>query len=63
MEKVLMRRIGQQVTKVLLQAGQDVVIFGCGSLSASVWAGRALLGFCLLSWVNGQKWWSKSLKA
>jgi len=25
-----------QATKVLLQAGQDVVIFGCGSLSASV---------------------------
>jgi len=29
----------------LLQAGQDVVIFGCGSLSASVWAGQASLGF------------------
>jgi len=39
----------QLPTKVLLQAGQDVVIFGCGSLSASVWAGQALLGFCLLS--------------
>jgi len=26
----------QQATKVLLQAGLDVVIFGCGSLSASV---------------------------
>jgi len=33
----------------LLQAGQDVVIFGCGSLSASVRAGQASLGFCLLS--------------
>jgi len=38
-----------QPTKVLLQAGQDVVIFGCKSLSASVSAGRAMLGFCLLS--------------
>jgi len=36
-------------TKVLLQAGRDVVIFGCGSLSASVSAGQASLGFCLLS--------------
>jgi len=36
-------------TKVLLQAGHDVVIFGYGSLSASVWAGQASLGFCLLS--------------
>jgi len=26
-----------------------VVIFGCGSLSASVSAGQASLGFCLLS--------------
>jgi len=39
----------QQATKVLLQAWQDVVIFGCGSLSASVSAGQASLGFCLLS--------------
>jgi len=39
----------QQPTKVLLQARQDVVIFGCSSLSALVWAGQALLGFCLLS--------------
>jgi len=39
----------QALTKVLLQAGLDVVIFGCSSLSASVWAGRAMLGFCLLS--------------
>jgi len=29
----------QQPTKVLLQAGHDVVIFGCGPLSASVSAG------------------------
>jgi len=36
-------------TKVLLQAGQDVVIFGCRSISASVSAGQAPLGFCLLS--------------
>jgi len=36
-----------QATKVLLQAG--LVIFGCGSLSASVPAGQASLGFCLLS--------------
>jgi len=40
------REKGQQITKVLLQAGQDVVIFGCGSLSASVSAGQASLGFC-----------------
>jgi len=33
----------------LLQAGLDVVIFGCGSLSASVSAGQAPLSFCLLS--------------
>jgi len=33
----------------LLQAGLDVVIFGCGSLSASVSAGQASLGFCVLS--------------
>jgi len=32
-----------------LKAGLDVVIFGCGSLSASVSAGQASLGFCLLS--------------
>jgi len=36
-------------TKVLLQAGHDVVIFGCGSQSALVWAGQASLNFCLLS--------------
>jgi len=36
-------------TKVLLQAGQDVVIFGCSPLSASVWAGQTPVGFCLLS--------------
>jgi len=39
----------EQLTKVLLQAGRDVVIFGCGSLSASVSAGQASLNFCLLS--------------
>jgi len=33
----------------LLQAELDVVNFGCGSLSASVPAGQAPLGFCLLS--------------
>jgi len=38
-----------QATKVLLQAGHDVVIFGCSSLSASVPAGQAPLGLCLLS--------------
>jgi len=32
-------------TKVLLQAGLDVVIFGCGSLSAAVPADGILLGF------------------
>jgi len=32
-----------------IAAGRDVVIFGCGSLSASVSAGQASLGFCLLS--------------
>jgi len=42
--------VGVGSTKVLLQAGHDVVIFGCGSLSASVWAGQASLGFCLLSY-------------
>jgi len=31
------------------KAGQDIVIFGCGSLSASVSAGQASLGFCFLS--------------
>jgi len=36
-------------TKVLLQAGLDVVIFGCGSLSTAVPAGQASLGFWLLS--------------
>jgi len=35
----------QQPTKVLLQAGHDVVIFGCSSLSASVLAGQTPLGF------------------
>jgi len=39
----------EQPTKVLLQAGHDVVIFGCSTLSASVSAGQAMLGFCLLS--------------
>ena len=39
----------ERTTKVLLQAGHDVVIFGCGSLSASVWAGQTSLGFCILS--------------
>jgi len=39
----------ERTTKVLLQAGPDVVIFGFGSLSASVSAGQASLGFCLLS--------------
>jgi len=53
-------------TKVLLQAGQDVVIFGCSSLSASVPAGQAPLGFCSLSftfislfssgWGQTQQW-------
>jgi len=38
-----------RITKVLLQAGRDVVIFGCGPLSASVPAGQAPLRFCLLS--------------
>jgi len=33
----------------LLQAGLDVVIFGCGSLSAAVPADGTLLGFLLLS--------------
>jgi len=33
-----------QPTKVLLQAGQDVVIFGCSHLSASVSAGQASFG-------------------
>jgi len=32
----------------LLQAGLDVVIFGCSSLSAAVPAGQASLGFCFL---------------
>ena len=36
-------------TKVLLQAGRDVVIFGCSSLSAAVPADGILLGFLLLS--------------
>jgi len=36
-------------TKVLLQAGQDVVIFGCGSLSASVVGRTNIDGLCLLS--------------
>jgi len=39
----------ERTTKVLLQAGQDVVIFGCSSLSASVRAGQTPVGFCLLS--------------
>jgi hypothetical protein len=33
----------------LLQAGHDVVAFGCSSLLASVWAGQASPGFSLLS--------------
>jgi len=33
----------------LLQAGHDVAIFGCGSLSAAVPAGQTSLNFCLLS--------------
>jgi len=41
--------VGVGSTKVLLQAGLDVVIFGCSSLSASVWAGQTPVGFCLLS--------------
>jgi len=36
-----------QLTKVLLQAGLDVAIFGCGSLSAAVPADETLLGFLL----------------
>jgi len=43
------RRKGERTTKVLLQAWQDVVIFGCSSLSAAVSAGQAPLGFWLLS--------------
>jgi len=43
------KKNNEQPTKVLLQAGQDVVNFGCSSLSASVPAGQASLGFCLLS--------------
>jgi|GEM_PF-5969913 len=43
------RREALQATKVLLQAGRDVVIFGYGLLSASVSAGQAPMGFCLLS--------------
>jgi len=38
----------RRTTKVLLQAGRDVVIFGCGSLSAAVPADGILLGFLLL---------------
>jgi len=34
----------RHTTKVLLQAGRDVVIFGCCSLSASVSAGQAPFG-------------------
>jgi len=41
--------ISQQATKVLLQAWHDVVIFGCGSVSAAVPAGQTSLNFCLLS--------------
>jgi len=33
----------------LLQAGLDVVFFGCGSLSAAVPADEYLFGFLLLS--------------
>jgi len=33
----------------LLQAWHDIVIFGCGSLSAAVPAGQTSLNFCLLS--------------
>jgi len=43
------KRKSERTTKVLLQAGQDVVIFGCSSLSASVRAGQTPLSFCLLS--------------
>jgi len=45
----VVQEIIQQPTKVLLQAGLDVVIFGCGSLSAEVPADGILLGFLLLS--------------
>jgi len=41
--------VGLHTTKVLLQAGLDVVIFGCSSLSAAVPADGTLLGFCRLS--------------
>jgi len=39
----------ERTTKVLLQAGPDVVIFGCSSLSAAVPADGILLGFLFLS--------------
>jgi len=48
-EKNKIFRKDQRLTNVLLQAGHDDVIFGFGSLSASVSAGQAMLGFCLLS--------------
>jgi len=47
------KTVAQQPTKVLLQAGHEVVIFGCSSLSASVSAGQAPLGFgCYLLLYN-----------
>jgi len=41
--------IAQQATKLLLQAGLDIVIFGCGSLSASVVGRTNIGGLWLLS--------------
>jgi hypothetical protein len=45
--KTQQNRQGERPTKVLLQAGLDVVNFGCGSLSAAVPADEYLLGFLL----------------
>ena len=39
------REKGERTTKVLLQAGLDVQTIGCSSLSPSVSAGQASLGF------------------
>jgi len=45
----LLADFGERTTKVMLQAGFDVVIFVCGWLSAAVPADGILLGFLLLS--------------